>query len=126
MAYDNDKLIKTALSAIEKHRLVFIDELINYLPCALSTFYAKELEKTESIKEALYKNKITKKSKIRNKWEDGDNFMGQMAFYKLVADDNELDRLTTNSNKTNLNLKIDKTGLTDKELNDQIKDLEED
>lgn len=94
MAYKREKLLEEALRVIEKKKLFFIQDAIAFLPCSSSTFYEHELEKEESLKEALYKNKVEIKSSLRNKWYNGENSTTQIALYKLLADDNELRRLT--------------------------------
>jgi len=57
MAYNPKELEKKALEAIEKNKLFFIDDVIAYLPCSRATFYNLELEKLDTIKDALTKVK---------------------------------------------------------------------
>lgn len=93
MAYSKKDLEKQALHIIKKEDLVFLNEVISYLPCVESTFYAKKLEESESIKEALKKNKIDQKKEVRNKWRSSDNPTAQIAYYRLLSDDEENDKL---------------------------------
>lgn len=95
MAYDLVELEKLALDAIEKHKLTKQNQLICYLPCVESTFYKDDLHKSELIKSALEFNKISKKKKLTDKWEESDNATLQIAAYKLMADDDELTRLNS-------------------------------
>lgn len=94
MAYNRDELEKTALKAIKEHKLYFIEHIIPYLPCASSTFYALELEKSEAIKNAININKVAVKNKVLNKWADSDNATLQVAHYKLIAADEERKKLS--------------------------------
>ncbi len=89
MAYKKNDLIKTALQAIEKHKLFFIDDIIAYLPCSKATFYNHQLEQLKELKEKLEKNKIEVKVSLRSKWYKSDNATLQMALYKLLASDEE-------------------------------------
>ena len=94
MAYDKDKLEKQALDAIEKHKLFFIQDIIAYLPCSSSTFYDYELEKSETIKEALTKVKTDIKVSMRSKWYKSDNATLQMGLMKLISTNEERKRLS--------------------------------
>ena len=111
MAYNTEKLIKTALEAIEKHRLFFINDVCAYLPCSTSTFYEKELEKSEEIKEALYKNRIEVKASMRSKWYQSENASLQIGLMKLIGTEEEAHRL--NGSKTENNVKIQGKNLPD-------------
>lgn len=92
--YDSDDLEKQAIAVIEAHRLVFIDEVCAYLPCSRTTFYDKELDKSDAIKSALYRVRTAKKVSLRARWEEGDNPTLQMGLYKLLATPEELSALS--------------------------------
>lgn len=100
MAYSTKELEKLALIAIEKHKLRKIEQLICYVPCSRATFYNHKLDELDSIKEALFKVKESKKLKMTDKWENSDNPTLQIAAFKLMADDDELAKL--NSQKTEI------------------------
>jgi len=57
--YNTDDLEKQSLEAIRKHKLMFIEHLVAYLPCDKTTFYAHKLNESNAIAQALLKNKIT-------------------------------------------------------------------
>lgn len=95
MAYKTSELEKKAIDAIKKNNLVFVNEIMPFLPCSSATFYAQELEKSESIKEALEKNRLDIKKGLRRKWYEGDNATTQIALYKLIGTDEENDRITS-------------------------------
>ena len=39
MAYDRKKIFEQAKEAITKHKLIFVDDIVSFLPCRKSTFY---------------------------------------------------------------------------------------
>lgn len=95
MAYDKTELTRLALKAIEKHQLVFIDEVVTFLPCARSTFYANDLDKSDEIKDALNNIRTSMKTQMRNKWRNSENAALQIGLMKLIASDEERKRLAT-------------------------------
>jgi hypothetical protein len=109
MAYDRVKLEKQIIEAIEREELTFFSEIVLFVKPALSTLYEMELEKSETIKAALEANKLRQKAKMRKKWVDSDNATLQISAYKLIADNEELEKLTMNkvdaSVKGDLNIK---------------------
>ena len=96
MAYDKEELEKQAIKAIKEHNLIFLEDVVCYLPCCRKTFFDHELHELHSIKEAIADNKVRIKQGLRHKWYDGENATTQLALYKLAASQEELDRLTTN------------------------------
>lgn len=94
MAYNTKELEQQALEAIKEHGLIFIEEVVSFLPCASSTFYDHELEKSEAIKEAINFNKVSKKAKLRKNWEHSENATLNISLYKLLANEEELQRLS--------------------------------
>ena len=97
MAYDRDKIYKRAVKAIKKHKLFTITGVVECLPISVETFYQffpLESEKSDTIKEMLMDNKVGIKSKLRKKWQDSDNATTQIALYKLVGNEEELERLS--------------------------------
>ena len=98
MAYDTIELEKKVLEAIETHKLFFIEDIVAYLPCSRATFYNHKLDKLDTIKEALEKNRIEIKCSLRKKWYNSDSAVLQIALYKLIATDEE--SIGINSQKT--------------------------
>jgi hypothetical protein len=94
MAYDLQRLEKAALKAIKDHKLVFVNDVLNYLPCGKSTFYNLKLDGLDSIKDALHVNRVSKKKVLRDKWEASENPTLNIALYKLLADRDELSKLS--------------------------------
>lgn len=91
--YSTDELEAQALEEIVKRKLVFFDEIASYLPCSRATCYNHGLDKLDSIKTALEKNRVDLKAGLRKKWYEGDNATTQIALYKLIGTDDEAHRL---------------------------------
>lgn len=99
MAYSKKKLEELALKAIKEHKLTWHDEVIAFLPCSSSTYYNKKMEELESIKSAILNNKLEMKAKMKHKWFNSENATLQIALMKMLANDEEWDKLNTQKNK---------------------------
>lgn len=106
MAYSTEELIEYALKAINEEDCTSIEEVVLYMPICKKTFYNKELHELPEIKEALEAKKIQLKKKMRRNWRNSDNATLQIADFKLMATDAELEKLTINKVKTDQNLTI--------------------
>lgn len=113
MAYNPKELEKKALEAIEKNKLFFIDDVIAYLPCSRATFYNLELEKLDTIKDALTKVKTEIKVSMRSKWYKSDNPTLQMGLMKLIASPDELKQLAMTHVESNNTHEIKDFNLSD-------------
>lgn len=103
----SEELLKKALEAVEKYKLVFITELSAYLPCHIDTFYSHfpaESEGHKTVMEAIEKNKINIKTSMRAKWYQSEAPQLQIALMKILGTEEELRRLsmTKSENKTEL------------------------
>lgn len=94
MAYDTKELTEKALAAIKENNLVFIEDVVAFLPCVKKTFYEHKLHESHDIKSALESNKVQMKVRLRQTWLMGDNATAQIALYKIIGDETELRRLT--------------------------------
>ncbi len=97
MAYKTEDLLKTAMEAIEKHKLFFIEDIVAYLPCHKTTFYEhfpNESNDYKTMFEALERNRITLKVSMRSKWYTSSAPALQMALMKLISTPEELKRLS--------------------------------
>lgn len=99
MAYNREQIEREIIEVIKKEKITFFGDLVVYIAPAMSTLYEWQLEKSEDIKRELAINRINTKKKLRNNWEQSDNATLQLALYKLIGDDDELERLNTNYNK---------------------------
>jgi hypothetical protein len=93
MAYEYEELESLALEAIKKHRLPKISYVVAYIPCSNTTFYERNLNKSDILKEEVYKNRIERKLALVNKMEESDSASAQIAVLKLLADEEEFNRL---------------------------------
>jgi len=111
MAYDRKKIFEQAKDVIVKHKLFFIEDIVAFLPIAKKTFYEYfPLDSNESneLKELLEQNRVELKVSMRSKWYKSNSPALQMALMKLIANKDELKRLsmqysdvTTNGNEIN-------------------------
>jgi len=96
MAHDKKKLEKKALKEIKKKKLIFIEDVVCYLPCSRATFYNHGLDKLDTIKDALELNKVDIKTSLRSKWYKSPNATLQMALMRLTCSDEERKKLAIN------------------------------
>jgi hypothetical protein len=94
MAYKTEELEKQALEVIEKHKLFFIEDIVAYLPCDKTTFYAHKLHESNAIKSALLEVRTNLKVSMRSKWFRSENPTLQLALMKLLSNDQELRKLS--------------------------------
>ncbi len=93
MAYTKKELERLSLEAIEEHELVFLDEVIAFLPVGKTTFYQYKLNETNSIKEAIHKVKVEAKAFLRKRWKTEDAPATQIALYKILGNEEEANAL---------------------------------
>ena len=91
--YDKLKLETDSLKFITENDLLFLEDVIAYLPCSRATFYNLKLDKLDTIKDALSSNRIKTKSYLRKQWLNSGNATTQIALYKLLANSQESDAL---------------------------------
>jgi hypothetical protein len=106
MAYDKAKIIADALEIIEREGVRKVTELVAYLPIAQSTFYEWELDKSEEIIAKIHQCRVARKAKMRKKWLESDVPALQIAAYKLEADDEEVNVLSTSRVKQETDLNV--------------------
>ena len=99
MAYKTTDLKKKALEVIEKYKLIFIEEIVSYLPCNKNTFYNHKLHELNELKGLLQENKDKIKSALRSKWYKTDNATLQLALMRLICTDKERRKLAINYNE---------------------------
>lgn len=88
-----------ALEAIIKNKLMFVEDVVAMMPISKQTFYNHGLDEFDDIKEAMNKNRIDMKRGLRVKWYKSDNATAQIALYRLLGTDAELDRLTVSKHR---------------------------
>jgi hypothetical protein len=95
MAYTKQYIINKSLEAIEKYKIIFVTEIFAFVEFDQATFYRKQCEHCEVIKNAIAKNRIEIKKSLQKKWHASDNATTQIALYKLTGTDDERDILNT-------------------------------
>ena len=114
MPYDTKILKEKSIEAIEKNKLIFIEDICALIGISKSTFYAHFQVGTDDSNELtsmLEKNKISLKVNLRKKWLESDNPTTQMALYKLCSTQIEHKKLqqsytdvTSNDEKIQFNI----------------------
>lgn len=98
MAYNTEELKQQAIELANKHKCVYIEELVSFLPCHKTTFYEhfpNESNDYKKIVEILENNRTQLKNAQRKKWFASDNAALQIAHYKLISSEEERKRLTS-------------------------------
>jgi hypothetical protein len=101
MAYDRIKIFEQAKEMVVKHKLFFMDEVPDFLPCSRSTFYdffPNKSDELDSLKELISINKTQIKTSMRSKWYQSDNPTLQMGLMKLISTPEELRKLSMTHN----------------------------
>jgi len=93
MAYKTEELEKKALDAIKKHKLMFIEHIVAYLPCSKNTFYDHKLHESNDIKKAVESMRVSRKTKMLSGWIDSEVPSLQIAAMKMISEEHEAHRL---------------------------------
>ena len=112
MAYNKAKIYNEALELSKKMGFFFVQDIIDYLTIGKTTFYTffpDDSDELNTLKENLYKNRITQKIHLRKRLSEGSG-SELIALYKLIGNDDERKALSTNWNENkhtgNLGLNI--------------------
>jgi len=93
MHYNKDELEKQSIKVISENDLWTFQQVIGFLPCASSTFYSYELEKSENIKEALTKSRTKEFAKAFKRMKENESATAQIATLKILGDQDTRDAL---------------------------------
>ena len=107
MAYDKDEILSKCLKAIEEHKCTTFDEMSLYVEPDRTTLYLWDFDKLDIIKEAIGKQKVIAKSRMKKNWQSPEAAPAlQIAAFKLMADEDEFNKLITNKSdvKADVNL----------------------
>lgn len=99
MPYDTQILKQKAIEAIDKSKLIFVEDICAFIGISKSTFYVHFPEGSDDsheLKGLLEKNKINLKVSIRKMWYDRKSDTGLMALYKLCSTPEEHRKLQQN------------------------------
>lgn len=101
LPYDKSEIFERAKSECSSKKLIWIEEVISFLPCSKSTFYQYfpfDSEELDELKALIEDNRISLKAAMRKKWFDSDAPALQIGLMKLLGSDEEAHRL--NGSKT--------------------------
>ena len=86
---------KEILEVVIKNKVMKIQHIFqHYTDLAYAQFYNLELEKSESIKEAIKLNKSKAVSYMLNKWVGSDNATLQISAFKVLCEDEDRKKLS--------------------------------
>ena len=82
-----DKLVEMCLAVIRNQDLniLFITDLVAFLPISRATFYNYGLDKLDILKEEIDNNRIRTKQALRAKWANSKSPALQIALYRMIA-----------------------------------------
>lgn len=108
------------LKVIKEENIFFISDIFAfYKGCSRSTFYTHELDKLDTIKNAIDDNKVLTKYQIKSNWLKSNNPTLQLALFKIICSDDERMKLSMNY----LNIEKPKEiGFDLSKLSDQVLD----
>ena len=87
------KYEKELLKVIQDKKIAFLNHCFAYTSFSSSTAYNYELEKLESIKEAINKNRVSAKNYMLQKWIASENATLQISAFRLLSDTEEHQKL---------------------------------
>lgn len=86
---------KEITEVIIKHKIMKIDHIFtHYVDLQHSQFYNLDLDKSETIKEAIRTNKSKAVSYMLNKWVGSDNATLQISAFKVLCEDEDRKKLS--------------------------------
>ena len=88
-----EKYEKELLSVIKKQEIAFFDHCFAFTSFCRATAYNNELDKLDSIKNAIFSNKVKAKNYMLNKWIDSDNPTLQISAFRLLSNKEEHQKL---------------------------------
>ncbi|MBL0304331.1 MAG: hypothetical protein IPQ23_22015 [Cytophagaceae bacterium] len=97
--YDRNKIYEQAKEVTVKNKLFFIEDIVAFLPISKKTFYEffpLESDESNNLKELLETNRTELKVSMRSKWYKSNSPALQMALMKLIANPEELKKLSMN------------------------------
>lgn len=92
-----DKLVDQCLDIIEQNHILFISDLIAFVPFSRATFYNYGLDKLDILKDAINTQRIFVKQALRSKWFKSNCATRQIALYKLISTPEEREILNNKS-----------------------------
>lgn len=100
--YNKEELYNIAIDKAKKHKLIWIEEIVSFLPCSKTTFYdfyPLNSNELNALKEIIENNRVEIKTAMRKKWYDSDNATLQIGLMKLISTEEEAARLNGSNQK---------------------------
>jgi len=107
MGYNKADIEKKALKILNDKPYIFIiQDIVTLLPITRTTFYNMGLDKLDTIREALERNKLNTKTKLKDRWANNPNPTTDIVLYRLAATDEEHERITLQKSSVEMSGKI--------------------
>lgn len=100
--YDRNQIYENAKEVTKSKRLIWIEEIISFLPISKQTFYQFfpiNSDEYDTLKAILEDNRVSLKTAMRQKWYDSDNATLQIGLMKLISTEEEAARLNGSNQK---------------------------
>jgi hypothetical protein len=113
------QIFEQAKEMIVKHKLFFMDEVPDFLPCGRSTFYdyfPDGSDELDTLKSLISINKTQVKTSMRSKWYTSNAPALQLALMKLIATPEELKKLSMQFVESDNNTKLNIETVTKEQL----------
>lgn len=104
------------LKVIKTRKIAFLNHAFAYTSFSSSTAYNHELEKLESVKEAIQNNRVSSKNYMLQKWIDSDNATLQVAAMRLLADAEEHRKLNQSYVQQDSKVRIEASEINDEQV----------
>ena len=103
------------LEAIKKYPIFCFNDIFGfYVACSRSTFYEHGLDKSDAIKEAIFKNRRKGVTSLKAKWLNSENATLQLAAMRMICESDEHRAL--NQNYIDVNANVQSTNLSREEF----------
>lgn len=89
-----DALVEECLRIIKEANILFITDLVAFLPISRATFYNYGLDKLDILKDEINKQRIITKQGLRAKWFKSKSPALQIALYKMIATKEEKEAIS--------------------------------
>lgn len=89
-----DALVEQCLQIIKSNNILFITDLVAFLPVSRSTFYNYGLDKLDILKDEINKQRIMTKQALRIQWLQSKSPALQIALYKMIATKEEKEAIS--------------------------------
>lgn len=103
MAYDKNNIFEQAKKEADSNKMIWIEELIDYLPISKSTFYVyfpDGSDELDAIKSIIAKNRVRLSLGNRKNMYDSKNPSCMIALAKILGTEEEAHRLNGSKTET--------------------------